>query len=130
DPGSVMCAYNRVNGEWAGESDFLLNQVLKNDWDYRGWVMSDWGAVHTTAKAALAGMDQESGEQLDKEVYFGELLKEAVQQGEVPFERLSNMVHRILRSLIDKGVFDKPAEKRPTDYEANAKVAQAAAEAG
>lgn len=130
DPGSVMCAYNRVNGEWAGENDFLLNQVLKNDWDYRGWVMSDWGAVHTTAKAALAGMDQESGEQLDKEVYFGELLKEAVQQGEVPFERLSNMVHRILRSLIDKGVFDKPAEKRPTDYEANAKVAQAAAEAG
>lgn len=130
DPGSVMCAYNRVNGEWAGESDFLLNQVLKNDWGYRGWVMSDWGAVHTTAKAALAGMDQESGEQLDKEVYFGALLKEAVQQGEVPFERLSNMVHRILRSLIDKGVFDRPAEKRPTDYEANAKIAQAAAEAG
>ena len=130
DPGSVMCAYNRLNGEWAGENDFLLNQVLKNDWGYRGWVMSDWGAVHTTAKAALAGMDQESGEQLDKQVYFGELLKEAVQQGEVPFERLSNMVHRILRSLIDKGVFDKPAEKRPTDYEANANVAQAAAEAG
>lgn len=130
DPGSVMCAYNRVNGEWAGENDFLLNQVLKNDWGYRGWVMSDWGAVHTTAKAALAGMDQESGEQLDKQVYFGELLKEAVQQGEAPFERLSNMVHRILRSLIDKGVFDKPAEKRPTDYEANGKVAQAAAEAG
>ena len=130
DPGSVMCAYNRLNGEWAGENDFLLNQVLKNDWGYRGWVMSDWGAVHTTAKAALAGMDQESGEQLDKQVYFGELLKEAVQQGEVPFERLSNMVHRILRSLIDKGVFDRPAEKRPTDYEANAKVAQAAAEAG
>lgn len=130
DPGSVMCAYNRLNGEWAGENDFLLNQVLKNDWGYRGWVMSDWGAVHTTAKAALAGMDQESGEQLDKQLYFGELLKEAVQQGEVPFERLSNMVHRILRSLIDKGVFDRPAEKRPTDYEANAKVAQAAAEAG
>ncbi|MBT9474152.1 MAG: beta-glucosidase [Pseudomonadota bacterium] len=129
-PGSVMCAYNRVNGEWAGENDFLLNQVLKTDWGYPGWVMSDWGAVHTTVKAALAGMDQESGEQLDREVYFGELLKAAVQQGEVPFERLSNMVHRILRSLIDKGVFDKPAEKRPTDYEANAKVAQAAAEAG
>jgi beta-glucosidase len=130
DPGSVMCAYNRVNGEWAGENDFLLNQVLKNDWGYRGWVMSDWGAVHTTAKAALAGMDQESGEQLDREVYFGELLKEAVQQGEVRFERLSNMVHRILRSLIDKGVFDMPAEKRATDYEANARIAQAAAEAG
>ncbi|MDP3749989.1 MAG: beta-glucosidase [Phenylobacterium sp.] len=130
DPGSVMCAYNRVNGEWAGENDFLLNQVLKRDWGYAGWVMSDWGAVHTTAKAALAGLDQESGEQLDKQVYFGELLKEAVQQGEVPFERLSNMVHRILRSLIAHGVFDRPAERRETDYQANAQVAQAAAEAG
>ena len=130
DPGSVMCAYNRVNGEWAGENDFLLNQVLKRDWGYRGWVMSDWGAVHSTAKAALAGMDQESGEQLDREVYFGAPLKEAVEQGEVPFERLTDMVHRILRSLIDKGVFDRPAERRATDYEANGDVAQAAAEAG
>ena len=127
DPGSVMCAYNKVNGEWAGENDFLLNQVLKRDWGYPGWVMSDWGAVHSTAKAVLAGLDQESGEQLDRQVYFGTLLKDAVEQGEVPFERLSDMVHRILRSLIDKGVFDRPAEHRPTDYEANAKVAQAAA---
>jgi beta-glucosidase len=130
DPGSVMCAYNRLNGEWAGENDFLLNQVLKRDWGYPGWVMSDWGAVHSTAKAALAGMDQESGEQLDREVYFGALLKEAVEQGEVPFERLTDMVHRILRTLIDKGVFDHPAELRETDYEANGDVAQAAAEAG
>ena len=130
DPGSVMCAYNRVNGEWAGENDFLLNQVLKRDWGYRGWVMSDWGAVHSTAKAALAGLDQESGEQLDKQVYFGAPLKEAVEQGEVPFERLTDMVHRILRSLFDKGVFDHPAGKRFTDYAANAQVAQAAAEAG
>ncbi|HEY9236661.1 MULTISPECIES: beta-glucosidase [Phenylobacterium] len=130
DPGSVMCAYNRVNGEWAGENDFLLNQVLKRDWDYRGWVMSDWGAVHSTVKAALAGLDQESGEQLDREVYFGAALKAAVEQGEVPFERLADMVHRILRSLIDKGVFDRPAERREIDYKANGAIAQAAAEAG
>ena len=129
DPGSVMCAYNRVNGEWAGENDFLLNQVLKRDWGYRGWVMSDWGAVHSTAKAALAGLDQQSGEQLDRQVYFGGLLKDAVEQGEVPFERLTDMVHRILRTLMDKGVFDHPSQRRQTDYEANAKVAQAAAEA-
>ena len=72
-----MCAYNKVNGEWAGENEFLLNQVLKKDWGYRGWVMSDWGAVHSTAKAVMAGLDQESGEQLDKQVYFGAPLKEA-----------------------------------------------------
>ena len=75
DPGSIMCAYNKVNGEWAGENEFLLTQVLKKDWGYRGWVMSDWGAVHSTAKAVMAGLDQESGEQLDKQVYFGAPLK-------------------------------------------------------
>ena len=130
DPGSVMCAYNKLNGDWTGENDFLLNQVLKGDWGYPGWVMSDWGAVHSTAKAALAGLDQESGEQLDKQVYFGAPLKAAVEQGEVPFKRLTNMVHRILRSLFDKGVFDHPVSQRATDYAANAKVAQTAAEAG
>lgn len=130
DPGSVMCAYNRLNGEWCGENAWLLEQVLRGDWAWPGWVMSDWGAVHTTAKAALAGLDQESGEQLDKQVYFGSLLKDAVEQGEVPFERLALMVRRILRSLIDKGLFDHPAEMRTTDYAANGEVALAAAEAG
>jgi beta-glucosidase len=130
DPGSVMCAYNRLNGEWCGENPWLLTDVLRGDWGWPGWVMSDWGAVHTTAKAALAGLDQESGEQLDKQVYFGALLKEAVEQGEVPFEHLATMVRRILRSLIDKGVFDHPAQMRATDYAANGEVALAAAEAG
>ncbi len=130
NPGSVMSAYNKVNGDWAGENDFLLNRVLKSDWNYPGWVMSDWGGCHSTAKAALAGLDQESGEQLDKQVYFGALLKEAVEQGEVPFERLTNMVHRILRSLIDKGLLDAPVELRPTDYGANGEMALRAAEAG
>jgi beta-glucosidase len=130
DPGSVMCAYNRLNGEWCGENAWLLEHVLRGDWGWPGWVMSDWGAVHTTAKAALAGLDQESGEQLDKQVYFGALLKAAVEQGEVPFERLTTMVRRILRSLIDKGLFDHPAERRTTDYAANGETALAAAEAG
>lgn len=130
DPGSVMCAYNKLNGDWTGENEFLLTQVLRRDWDWRGWVMSDWGAVHSTAKAALAGMDQESGEQLDKQVYFGEPLKAAVESGEVPFERLCEMVHRILRTLIDKGVFDNPVVPGPTAAEANARTSQDAAEAG
>ena len=130
DPGSVMCAYNRLNGEWCGENAWLLTDVLRGDWGWPGWVMSDWGAVHTTAKAALAGLDQESGEQLDKQIYFGALLKAAVENGEVPFEHLATMVRRILRSLIDKGLFEHPVERRETDYAANGEVALAAAEAG
>ncbi len=61
-PGAVMCAYNKVNGAQACGSDFLLNRVLKGDWHYKGWVMSDWGAVHGVGDA-LAGLDQQSGEQ-------------------------------------------------------------------
>ena len=57
-PHAVMCAYNRVNGIHSCENDLLLNGVLKRDWAYPGFVMSDWGAVHSTEKAALAGLDQ------------------------------------------------------------------------
>ncbi|HEY0064075.1 MAG TPA: glycoside hydrolase family 3 N-terminal domain-containing protein, partial [Telluria sp.] len=70
DPGSVMCSYNRVNGPYACESDYLLNQVLKRDWGYRGYVMSDWGGTHSTVPAALAGLDQQSGWPFDKAEYF------------------------------------------------------------
>ena len=63
-PGSVMCAYNRVHGEQACANDWLLNKVLKQSWGYKGFVMSDWGAV-PNLEAALKGLDQQSGEQLD-----------------------------------------------------------------
>src|ERR1700743_2522408 len=69
-PGAVMCAYNRYNGPYACGSDFLLNQVLKKDWKYPGFVMSDWGAVYAT-DFALNGLDRESGEELDQPGWFG-----------------------------------------------------------
>ncbi|WP_051378274.1 beta-glucosidase [Derxia gummosa] len=104
-PGSVMCGYNLVNGEHACGNAHLLNRVLKGDWGYPGWVMSDWGAVHAV-RDALAGLDQESGEQLDAQVFFGAPLKAAVEAGEVPRERLSDMVRRVLRSMFAVGLFD------------------------
>ena len=87
-PGSVMCAYNKVNGDWACENRHLLTDVLKRDWGYPGWVMSDWGAVHSTAKAANAGLDQQSGQELDKALYFAEPLKVAVDKGQVPVAQI------------------------------------------
>ena len=76
DPHSVMCAYNRFNGTYACENDWLLNTVLKKDWGYKGYVMSDWGAAHTSAKAANAGLDQESaGDAFDKQPFFAAPLK-------------------------------------------------------
>jgi beta-glucosidase len=61
EPGSVMCSYNLINGRWGCENDYLLNKVLKHDWGFKGFVMSDWGAVHSTADAANDGLDQFTG---------------------------------------------------------------------
>ncbi len=132
NPGSVMCAYNKVNGDWACENDFLMNQVLKRDWGYQGWVMSDWGGVHSTAKAALAGLDQESGQELDSQIFFGEPLKAAVESGAVPEGRIDDMVARFLTGLIEAGVLDNPVPEhpQPIPYDVHADVAQRAAEAG
>ena len=109
DAAGVMCAYNKVNGDWACENDYLLNQVLKKDFGFKGWVMSDWGGTHSTTKAALAGLDQEqpgSG-------FFGDALKKAVESGEVPVARVNDAVHRILRSLFAVGVVGQPARPAP-----------------
>ena len=131
-PGSVMCAYNKVNGDWACQHDHLLNQVLKRDWNYPGWVMSDWGAVHSTVKSVLAGLDQQSGQELDTQIFFGDDLKAAVAKGEVSPARLDDMVRRILHGTITSGLMDNPISTtaQPIDYAANALVAQAVAERG
>lgn len=130
-PGAVMCSYNRINGVYACENHWLLDQVLKHDWHYQGFVMSDWGAVHSAAKSALAGLDQESaGESYDKEVYFDKPLRAAVASGEVPQSRIDDMARRILRSLFAAGVIDHPARPAPIDFDADRKVAQRVEEAG
>ncbi len=131
-PGSVMCAYNLVNGDYACENHELLTTILRGDWGYKGFVMSDWGAVHSTAKAANAGLDQDSGAELDKMIYFGAPLKEALAKGEVSATRLDEMAKRVLTGVIETGLYDDPAPatNQPIDYAAHALVAQKAAEEG
>ena len=130
DPGAVMCAYNRVNNVYACENDYLLNQVLKGDWGYKGFVLSDWGAVHSTVAAAVGGLDQESSNGQDSQDFFGESLRTAVTNGLVPAARLHDMAHRILRTMFAKGLVDHPVVKQPIDVEADLAVAQRAAEEG
>ena len=129
-PASVMCAYNRINGVYACENGETLGAL--RDWRYPGWVMSDWGAVHSTAPAALAGLDQESGAELDQlffhKVWFAAPLQRAVADGSVPRARYDDMVQCILRSLIEAGVVDDPATRRPFDSAADAAVAKHEAE--
>ena len=131
NPGSVMCSYNKVNGDFACENDWLLNRVLKGDFGFEGYVMSDWGAVHSTVKAALNGLDQQSGWPFDKEPYFGAPLKAAVLSGQVPQARIDDMARRVLWALYATGAQDRPAtENGPIDYAADEAVSQADAEQG
>ncbi|KRA61943.1 beta-glucosidase [Caulobacter sp. Root655] len=131
DPHSVMCAYNRINGDYACENDFLLNKVLKQDWGYKNYVMSDWGAVHSSAKAVNAGLDQESaGQAFDTQSFFQGPLKDALAKGEVSQARLDDMVRRILRGLFASGVVEKPVKITTIDYAAHGKITRADAEEG
>lgn len=131
DAGSVMCAYNRVNGPYACENGYLLNDVLKRDWGYPGFVMSDWGATHSTVNAANNGLDQQSGHEFDKSPYFAGALEEAVKTGAVPQARLDDMAYRIVRAMFAKGVVDNPLRKDATiDFAKNGAVSRATAEEG
>ncbi len=123
-PGMLMCSYNLINGDWGCENDYTLNQVLKKEWGYRGWVVSDWFATHSTVKAALAGLDMEQ----PGSRYFGASLKKAVESGEVSAERLDDMVRRIVRTEFASGIFDTPQRTQVPDVLRGFKVAQHAAE--
>jgi len=137
NPHSVMCAYNRYNGTYACENEWLLNTVLKKDWGYKGYVMSDWGADHSSAVAANAGLDQESaGEAFDKQPWFDAPLKADLAAGRVSQARIDEMARRVLRAMFASGVVDHPVSKPSgpdlpaSTLAAHAKVTQADAEEG
>ena len=122
--GAVMCSYNLLNGDYACENSYLLTDVLKKDFGFQGFVLSDWGGTHSSAKAALAGLDIE----MPTSTYFADALRKAVESGQVPMARLDNMVHRILRSEFAVGLFDKPPERQVPDVFYGLEVAQRVAE--
>jgi beta-glucosidase len=128
-PGSVMCSYNLINGRWGCENDYLLNKVLKGDWGFEGFVMSDWGAVHSTA-SANDGLDQFTGYCCvgDKPWFAPGAFKAALQSGEIPERRLDDMAERILWAMFRSGAVDDPVKTAPIDYAAHAGVSQKAAE--
>jgi beta-glucosidase len=116
-PAGVMCSYNKDTitppggTDWSCENDYLLNQVLKKDFDFKGFVLSDWGGTHSDVKAFTAGLDQEE----PGSRYFGDPLENAVKSGQVPTARLDDAVHRVLRSMFATGVIDNPPQFQETD---------------
>ncbi|MBV8114468.1 MAG: glycoside hydrolase family 3 C-terminal domain-containing protein [Silvibacterium sp.] len=124
--GAVMCSYNKINGTYACENDYTLGEVLKKDWSFPGFVVSDWGGTHSTVKAAMAGLDIE----MPGNNYFGDPLKKAIQSGQVPESRLNDMVHRILRTEFATGLIDNPVQPKVVDVTHGFDVAQRVEEHG
>src|SRR5271165_5420721 len=126
DAAAVMCSYNRVHGDYACENKYLLTDVLKKDWNFKGFVLSDWGAAHSVEKASAAGLDHEE----PGWIFYGDDLKHAVESGKVPQAELDDHVQRILRAMFATGVIDDPPEKSVVDVIGGLKVAQRIAEQG
>lgn len=97
---SVMCSYNKIYGQWACESEDVLTGLMKTELGFRGYIVSDWNAQHTTANSANAGLDMTMpGSDFNNppgNIFWGPNLSKAIQQGEVPESRLDDMVTRIL----------------------------------
>ncbi|MEO6852261.1 MAG: glycoside hydrolase family 3 C-terminal domain-containing protein, partial [Mucilaginibacter sp.] len=94
---TVMSAYNKLNGYWCSENDFLLNKVLKGDWGFKGVVMSDWSGVHHTVAAANNGLDIEMGSSGPYDQwYFANPLLAAVKSDQVSIKTIDDKVRRIL----------------------------------
>lgn len=125
--GAVMGAYNKVNGTFACENRTLLTDVLREQWGFEGWVMTDWFAAHSTVAAITAGLDME----MPDGTYFGTALRSAVQNGTVPERYVDRAVRRILTVMDRFGLLDGSAPPRPDrDAPASAAVALEIAEAG
>jgi beta-glucosidase len=120
DPGAVMCSYNAVNGVFGCENKYLLTDVLKKEWGFKGFVVSDWGGAHSTVNASAAGLDNE--EPLDE--FFGAKLKAAVEAGKVSMAELDEHVRRVLRAEFATGIVDFPMQKGVPDIEGNLAAAQ------
>lgn len=121
NPGAVMCSYNRINGDFGCENSYTLQEVLKKDWGFKGFVISDWGATHSTEKASAAGLDQEQ----PMADFFGPKLKEAVQSGKVPLSDIDDHARRVLYAEFLSGIVDDPPQKGVVvDVERGLEVAQ------
>jgi beta-glucosidase len=106
---SLMCAYPKVNGTFDCENAVFLKDVLKKEWGFDGFVLSDWGATHSTIPSALNGLDLE----MPTGVYFGDALRKAVDAGQVPVADLDEMLVRRFAEMIEYGDFGPQPKPEP-----------------
>nr|WP_315240657.1 glycoside hydrolase family 3 C-terminal domain-containing protein [uncultured Flavobacterium sp.] len=104
---SIMGAYNKFRGEYLCENDYMLNKILRDEWGFKGVVVSDWAAVHSTGKALKNGLDIEMGTPKPfNEFFLADKLIAAVKSGEVSETEINLHVKRILRTLFQVKAID------------------------
>ncbi|MFC0772165.1 glycoside hydrolase family 3 C-terminal domain-containing protein [Terrimonas alba] len=111
---TVMAAYNKFRGDWCSENDYLNRQILRKEFGFKGVLMTDWAAAHTTVKAALTGLDLEMG--TDKkdynEWYFANPLIKEVEEGKVPVSVVDEKVANVLRVMMKTKMFDEAIREK------------------
>ena len=107
-PDTVMCSYNKINGVWASENQLLLTDILKNEWGFEGFVVSDWGAVQNTIRAFKAGLDL----QMPKNENIVYELSQGLKNGKISIERIDDAVKRVLRVIIKEREVEIPEYDR------------------
>jgi beta-glucosidase len=110
--GTIMCAYVKTNNVYSCENPQIQNQFLRQDLKFDGWIMSDWGATHSTVAAIKGGLDQ----QMPDDEFYGKALRSAVLGGQIGAADLDEHVRNILVPMFRLGLFDK---KQPGDWSAN-----------
>ena len=128
---SVMGAYNQLRGQHCCENDYLLNKILKDEWGFKGLVMSDWDGAHDTRECALNGLDLEMGtEKKYDDFYLAQPYLNLLKSGELPMAGLDEKVRRNLRVMFATHVFDAGRKTGSLNTAAHQAVARQVAEEG
>ncbi len=134
---TLMCSYNKFRGQWAGHSNYLLNQVLKKEWGFKGLVMSDWAAVHNTEQAFWNGMDLEMGTDLNmlpnpnyNKFFFADPLLKLIKEKKLPAYLLDEKVSRILNVMFKTSMIDGKLKTGEYNTKAHQQTAAKVAEEG
>ena len=134
---TVMGSYNKFRGQWASQNNYLLNQVLKKEWNFKGFVMSDWDAVHNTEEAYWNGLDLEMGTDLGmlpnpnyNKFYFGDKLLALLKAGKLSEHILDDKVSRILYVMFKTGMIDGKLKTGDYNTKAHQQTAATIAEEG
>lgn len=134
---TLMGSYNKFRGEWCTQNNYLINQILKKEWGFKGAVISDWGAVHSTTQAIWNGTDDEMGTDLDmgphpdySKFFMGDTVVRLVKSGKIAESLIDEKVRRILYVMFKTNMIDGHRQKGSYNTKEHQQTAEKVAEEG